>query len=196
MNVMLFFIFYFLIFYFMSASIYRQLQWETEILWIYQLQKSPEIMKSGSSVKHLNQAGWIQPQVIHADMTAKPGLETASQLPAHHCNDLSLAEHSLHQEPTHQVFSTPPNHCHTQIHNSLCTSPPMGSLLRVLPTNLIQNWFQIHSRKIRGWEPLNHGHHHVRMHGLTPLWTVQLHSAYRQGYSQQTRAYLSAHSMW
>lgn len=51
-------------FFFLSINIYRQLQWETEILRIYQLQKSPETMKSGSSVKHLNEAGWIQPYMM------------------------------------------------------------------------------------------------------------------------------------
>lgn len=60
-------------------------------------------------MKHLNEAGWIQPYMISADMTAKLGLETASQLPAHHCHDhnISLAEQSLQQEPTHQTFATP-----------------------------------------------------------------------------------------
>lgn len=124
--------------------------------------------------------------MINTDMAAKPGLETASHLPAHHCHDpnMSLAEQSLHQETAHQVFAIPPNHCQTQIHNLLCTTPPMGILFRVLLANIIQNWFQIHSREIsslRGWEPLNHGHHCVKVQGLSPLWTVKHHSANRTG---------------
>lgn len=116
--------------------------------------------------------------MIHADMTAKPGLETASQLPAHHCNDhnVSLAEQSLHQELTHLVSATPPNHCQTQIHSLLYITPPMGILLRILLANILLNWFQTYSRDIsslRGREPLNHGHHQVKVRGLSPLRTAK-----------------------
>lgn len=45
--------------------------------------------------------------MTHADMVAKPGLKTASWLPAHHCNDHTMfpAEQSLHERPVHQLLA-------------------------------------------------------------------------------------------
>lgn len=73
-----------------------------------------------------------------------------------------------------------PHHCQAWTHNLFCTiptdkHPPYSPNCRCH----LKMFSSIEQRNssLRGWEPLNHGHHHVKVDGSSPIQTVKCYSS-------------------